>query len=633
MHRVVKPAALVAGFLIAFTAAPAQAAFYMFTNVADTTTAAPSGTFTSFGSNPAISGSTVSFTGFYSSGSSGVFSGNGGALTTIVKSGDPAPIGGTYTSLNNGGRSTTATAFRGDTPVAGIYFGSGGAVTPIAKNGDPAPSGTFNQGFSFSPSMSGNRVAFTASYTGGGAGVFSSAGGPLTTIAKIGDAAATGTFTDVGSIASVSGNSVAFVGSYGASQRGVFVGSGGPLSTIVKSGDPAPSGIFSNFANGISISGNTVAFNGTYTGGNGIFTGSGGSITTIAKSGDAAPVGTFSAFSVPAISNGNVAFVGLYSGGQYGLFSGNGGPLATVVKTGDSLFGSTLTNLSLSMFGLDPDSSGKVAFRYSLADDRSGIAIASAVVPEASPVLIWSVITLGALAYSGRRQIHQLVSSLARLRIAVPVAVIAFAVCNRPAYSAIVIVPFDTPGSVAAQTAAVGISTFVSNSFATTGGISGLFTGNPSAPIGPPSALSLGAIPGPATYFHFSPVPGYRINSIGISATGAFTGQSTTFRVFAANEDLNSIQYDAVMTPTGSGIAGLNGGAVFLSANSLPPGSPITAFRVWQLDDGYGVLDNLVADVALVPEASPLLIWTGIAGVAAFAAVVLRRRGRLCGLV
>jgi hypothetical protein len=200
------------------------------------------------------------------------------------------------------------------------------------------------------------------------------------------------------------------------------------------------------------------------------------------------------------------------------------------------------------------------------------------------------------------------------------------AVCSGQAYSAVVIVPFDTPGSVAAQTASVGISTFVSNSYTTTQGISGLFIGNPSAPIGPPSALSLGATPGPATYFHFSPLPGYKINSIGISATGAFTGQSTTFRVFAANENLASIQYDAIMTPTGSGIAGLNGGAVFLSANALPSGSPITAFRVWQLDDGYGVLDNLVADVSLVPEASPLLIWSGIAGVAAGVVLIPRIR-------
>jgi hypothetical protein len=317
------------------------------------------------------------------------------------------------------------------------------------------------------------------------------------------------------------------------------------------------------------------------------------------------------------ISGGLAAFRGTYTGGLQGIFIGSGGPLTTVVKSGDSLFGSTVQSLVLGGSALDAGGNGNLAFQYALANGRSGVAIATAVVPETSPFLIWSAIILGTIVYGGRRRLRKLMSVLARMRIAVSVAVVVLAVGVGPAYAAVVIVPFDTPGSVAAQTASVGISTFVSNSFTTTQGISGLFTGNPSAPIGPPSALSLGATPGIGTYFHFSPLPGYRINSIGISATGAFTGQSTTFRVFAANENLASIQYDAVMTPTGPGVAGLNGGAVFLSANSLPPGSPITAFRVWQLDDGFGVLDNLVADVSLVPEVSAMLVWASIIGLAA----------------
>jgi hypothetical protein len=100
------------------------------------------------------------------------------------------------------------------------------------------------------------------------------------------------------------------------------------------------------------------------------------------------------------------------------------------------------------------------------------------------------------------------------------VAVFAFAVCGGRVHGVLVTIPFDTAGSAAAQTAPFGISLFVSNSFTTTQGISGSFTGNASAPINPPRALSLGSTPGPATYFHFSPLPGYKIDSIGISATG-----------------------------------------------------------------------------------------------------------------
>jgi hypothetical protein len=106
------------------------------------------------------------------------------------------------------------------------------------------------------------------------------------------------------------------------------------------------------------------------------------------------------------------------------------------------------------------------------------------------------------------------------------------------AYAVLVTIPFDTVGSAAAQTAPFGISLFVSNSFTDTQGISGAFTGNLAAPIGPPRALSLGGTPGAAAYFHFSPLPGYEIHAIGISATGAFADQSTTFHVFAANTNL-----------------------------------------------------------------------------------------------
>jgi hypothetical protein len=173
-------------------------------------------------------------------------------------------------------------------------------------------------------------------------------------------------------------------------------------------------------------------------------------------------------------------------------------------------------------------------------------------------------------------------------------------------------VPFDDPGLAVVQTQPIGVDLFASNSSPFTGGISSLFTGNAAAPIGPPRALSLGASPGPFTYFHFSPLPGFEINHIGISATGAVLNQSTTFRVFAAFEDASFVQFDTTMTPTGPGIAGLNGGAVFLEASSA---SPITAFRVWQLDDGFGVLDNLVVDIEQiqpVPEATSLVAFAGL---------------------
>ena len=109
-------------------------------------------------------------------------------------------------------------------------------------------------------------------------------------------------------------------------------------------------------------------------------------LTKIAKSGDVAPIGTFDQggfldFGFPAISGDTVAFSGNYGNGSgEGIFTGNGGPLTTVIKTGDSLFDSTVASLSFTRFGLDPDGSGNLAFSYSLADGRSGIAMATPVI-------------------------------------------------------------------------------------------------------------------------------------------------------------------------------------------------------------------------------------------------------------
>ncbi|MBI2825524.1 MAG: SUMF1/EgtB/PvdO family nonheme iron enzyme [Planctomycetia bacterium] len=190
-------------------------------------------------------------------------------------------------------------------------------------------------------------------------------------------------------------------------------------------------------------------------------------------------------------------------------------------------------------------------------------------------------------------------------------------------------VAYNTPGAnVVAETALYGVNLFVSNSFATASGISGLFTGNANAPIVPPGALSLGATAGPATYFHFSPQSGFNLNAIGLSATSGFTNASTTFRVFAANQALDSLQFDVTMTPTASGIAGLNGGAVFLGVSSTVP---LTAFRVWQLDDGFGILDNLRLDVSPVPEPSSLVL--AVCGAVGLLMVVRRRLAGALALV
>jgi hypothetical protein len=367
---------LMCAVVAVFPATNAVGVVYVFEKIADTSTAAPAGTFTGF-FNATASGDSASFLGSYSGGS-GVFRGDGGSLTSVIQRNESTPFG-TITFIDS------ATAMSGSTVAFsasysggnGIFTGSGGPLTKIVLTGEPAPTGNFEK--LGTPAISGDNVAFRGTYIGGaGSGIFTGSGGPLTTIVKTGDAAPVGNFTGFGSPA-VSGNTAALYGTYGGGQ-GIFTGSGGVLTTIAKSGDAAPSGTYTGFGTNPAISGNTVAAVGRYGANSNVLRGDGGTLTTIAKTGDAAPPGTITGFDNFSVSIGgmSVAFEAVYSGGT-GVFVGDGGPLTTVVKTGDTLFGQTISSLNLARFGFDEGGSGNVAFTYTLSDGVSGVAMAIAV--------------------------------------------------------------------------------------------------------------------------------------------------------------------------------------------------------------------------------------------------------------
>lgn len=390
----------------------ASAVRYVFTNIADTTSAAPSGTFGGFEA-PSISGNSVAFAGTYGISHKGVFIGGGGPLTTIVKRGDPAPTE-TFHSLSDPAISGSTIAFRGSyhDPGSGIFTGSGGPLTTIVKRGDPAPSGTFGD-FLTSPAISGNTVAFLGSYTGG-SGIFTGSGGSLNTIVKTGDPAPINVFSSLSDPA-MSGSSTAFVGRYenlnGTTEFGVFVSTAGSLTTIAKTYDVIPEGVLGSIGD-LSISGNNVGFIATlvkvpdfqY----GVFASDGATVTTIAKTGDTAPSGTFFEFYDSAIGGNTVAFLAEYGelgeGGDRltatnigeGIFVGNGGPLTTVINTGDALFGSTLASflagpiVSIPKLALDAGGSANIAFVYTLSNGRQGLAVAS-LVPEPNTVVIFCI--------------------------------------------------------------------------------------------------------------------------------------------------------------------------------------------------------------------------------------------------
>jgi hypothetical protein len=265
-------------------------------------------------------------------------------------------------------------------------WSAGYAFTNIVDNTMQAPFGLF-QFFGFSTdgggfynipvAVSGDKVAFQASYSGG-EGVFVGNGGPLTVISKRGDAGPRGSFARFSNIG-ISGDEVSFLGNLslpGPDEDGVFVGDGGEVETvgtlgqavypaiddgavayvgmhlgangvlvesqgsttpIVLQGAAGPIGEFASFRDP-AIDNGVVAFTGSYTGGHGIFSSDGETLTTIAKTGDISSAGVLSGLGGASISEGKVAFLGRYFGGapsHQGIFVGDGGPLATIAKGGD----------------------------------------------------------------------------------------------------------------------------------------------------------------------------------------------------------------------------------------------------------------------------------------------------------
>ena len=113
---------------------------------------------------------------------------------------------------------------------SGVFVGSGGAVTTIAQTGSTFL--TFNDPNLPAINPASSMAAFYAARTaaaGGGVGIFTSSGGPVTTIAATGGSSP---FTNFVAVPGINpGGTVALVG-IGPTGQGVFTGNGGALTTI-----------------------------------------------------------------------------------------------------------------------------------------------------------------------------------------------------------------------------------------------------------------------------------------------------------------------------------------------------------------------------------------------------------------
>jgi hypothetical protein len=214
-------------------------------------------------------------------------------------------------------------------------------------------------------------VVFTAGLDAGGGGNFVGNGGPLTLIAS--PSGSYPSINDAGTVAFRRGFT-----------HGIYTTSGGPLTTIALVSEP-----YNQLSAPAINNAGTVAFAAGVLdnyGGLAIFTGNGGPLTLIADT--SGPFAGFNAdpWNSPSINDaGTVAFSGWLDDGGGGLYVSSGGNISEVLVAGDTLFGSTALGARGSSESLNDR--GQIAFFYSLDNGVSGIALATPV-PEPSSLAL-----------------------------------------------------------------------------------------------------------------------------------------------------------------------------------------------------------------------------------------------------
>lgn len=375
----------------------------------------------------------VAFSADYRLGSAGaqtgVARGDGTTIVQIARSAQTAPggpqtfIGFGIPTLNDAGQAAFVAGLTGTTMSGaqnhGIFRGDGFTLLQIARVDQPAPDGGTFDTFRFATSSaalnSSGQVAFLAGLAGtpGGAsdntGVFRAdvAGSSVTRVqlAREGQLVPDGNgrlstffnnpaFNDAGEVAFQADLTNISAGS---GDRGIYRANATTLTQIARAGQSAAgNGTFVFFNDPVLNNEGDAAFIALLTGtamgdadDRGIFRGRGDTLTPIAREGQAAPGGgNFTAFSNLNLNDaGQAAFIGeLENSANTGIFLFDDAlGLLTVARDGDALLGSTITALNLSapnvtnisrgdeVSGLN--ALGQVAYEFTLADGRNGVAI------------------------------------------------------------------------------------------------------------------------------------------------------------------------------------------------------------------------------------------------------------------
>jgi hypothetical protein len=285
------------------------------TKIAQNGDSTPIGALPAFSGPPSINGGAVAFDASGPN-TGAIFLGSGGPLAVIAKEGDPAPTGN-FVGFSNPQIAGDSTAFIGlyrNFLDSGVFLFADGALSTVVKTGDPAPTGAFTTlgGVAFD----GQQIAFIGQYGGADEGVFLVENDVPRPLALAGDAAPDGVFTDFFYYLSMRDGTVAFNATFGpSSEQGIFTSNGGPLTTVVKTNDPAPRGVFDEVGRPFT-NGATTAFLASYNDANdqGIFTGNGGPLDKVIAEGEplfGSEVLNFASTDSSAVgidAQGNIAF-------------------------------------------------------------------------------------------------------------------------------------------------------------------------------------------------------------------------------------------------------------------------------------------------------------------------------------
>ena len=276
------------------------------------------------------------------------------AIRLLVRTGDRAPGGGTFTvladpALNDRGDIAFGAETSVEEAAQALYLRRGGRITAlIAVGRRVSTGGTFR---TLSDVALNNRgtVIFLGRTTDRAArlGIYAARNGAAAPIVVTGQSApGGGVFTDFANPTVNDRDVIAFVGrTNGAGQEGIFTNMEGTTTTAVMGGWPAPTGgLFTFFLDGTPALNNRgeIAFVAATTeqSAQGVYVLSGGRVASVVTTDDTAPVGgPFTEFGfVTLTGNGTVGFVGrsARSAVREALYTTGRGALVTLARQGET---------------------------------------------------------------------------------------------------------------------------------------------------------------------------------------------------------------------------------------------------------------------------------------------------------